>query len=133
MLGRLAKVELRSIWTSESRDFTPWLAQPENIAILGETTDLDLEVVGEEQSVGPYSADIVCTDTATGDTVLIENQLEKTDHTHLGQIITYASGLDASCVIWIAARFTEEHRSALDWLNEQTPQGISFFGFLRKY
>jgi len=127
-LGRLAKVELREAWISESGDFTPWLAQAENIALLGEAIGIELEVESQEQSVGPFRADILCRDTTDRHYVLIENQLERTDHTHLGQLLTYAAGLDAVTIVWVAARFTEEHRAALDWLNRSTEQGIDFFG-----
>lgn len=127
-LGRLQPVDLRSIWTSEAGDFTPWLAQEENLTLLGETIGLDLELEGTEQNVGPFRADIVCKDTATNSWVLIENQLERTDHSHLGQLITYAAGLNAVTIVWIADRFTEEHRAALDWLNEVTIPDVNFFG-----
>ncbi|QQO19483.1 DUF4268 domain-containing protein [Bradyrhizobium diazoefficiens] len=127
-LGQLERVELRNIWTSESVDFTPWLARRENIALLGETLGLDLEVEAQEKAVGPFRADILCKDIGTGAWVLIENQLERTDHSHLGQLLTYASGLEAVTIIWIAARFTEEHRSTLDWLNRITDESFRFFG-----
>jgi hypothetical protein len=128
ILGRLERVELRTAWSSESSDFTPWLAKAENIRLLGETIGIDLEVEAEEKGVGPFRADILCKDTTNGSWVLIENQLERTDHTHLGQLITYAAGLHAVTVVWVAARFTEEHRAALDWLNEVTSEEILFFG-----
>lgn len=128
MLGRLEKVELRQCWQHEAGDFTPWLAQADNIAILGEAIGLELEVQAQEASVGPFRADILCKDTATGSLILIENQLERTDHIHLGQLLTYAAGLSAVTVVWVAARFTDEHRAALDWLNEITHEGIHFFG-----
>lgn len=127
-LGRLTKVELRAAWLGEATDFTPWLAQPENIALLGEAIGLDLEVEGQEQNVGPFRADILCRDTVEGHYVLIENQLERTDHTHLGQLLTYAAGLDAVTIVWVSARFTDEHRAALDWLNRATTKGFNFFG-----
>jgi hypothetical protein len=127
-LGRLQKVELRDFWTSEAGDFTPWLAQEENITLLGEAIGLELEVEGQEQTVGPFRADILCKDVATDDWVLIENQLERTDHTHLGQLLTYGAGLNAVSIVWIAARFTDEHRAALDWLNEITDERFKFFG-----
>jgi len=127
-LGQLVRVELRNIWTSESVDFTPWLARRENIALLGETLGLDLEVEAQEKAVGPFRADILCKDIGTGAWVLVENQLERTDHSHLGQLLTYASGLEAVTIIWIAARFTEEHRSTLDWLNRITDESFRFFG-----
>ncbi|MYA59895.1 MAG: DUF4268 domain-containing protein [Chloroflexi bacterium] len=131
-LSRLEPVDLREVWHSEPEDFTPWLAKPENITLLGETLGLDLDVESTEAGVGPYRADIVCRDTADGSSegalVLIENQLERTNHIHLGQLLTYAAGLDAVTVVWIAAPFTDEHRTALDWLNQKTDQSVNFFG-----
>jgi len=128
-LGRLEKVDnLRDVWPSEAGNFTPWLATDENIALLGDTIGIDLEVEAQEKDVGPFRADILCKDTASGSWVLIENQLEKTDHTHLGQLMTYAAGLNAVTIVWIADRFTDEHRAALDWLNEVTKEDILFFG-----
>lgn len=85
-LARMEKVSLREVWQSESEDFTPWLTQEENIELLGETIGLDLEIEAREKNVGPFRADILCKDTATGAWVLIENQLEKNDHSHLGQL-----------------------------------------------
>ncbi len=127
-LGRLQKVELREAWLSEPNDFTPWLAQEENLKLLGETIGIDLECESQEKDVGPFRADILCKDTATDDWVLIENQLERTDHSHLGQLLTYAAGLNAVTIVWIAQRFTDEHRATLDWLNERTDEKINFFG-----
>jgi hypothetical protein len=127
-LGRLERVELRDIWASEAASFTPWLARSENIAILGETLNIELELEAQQRAVGPFRADLLCKDIDTDRWVLIENQLERTDHTHLGQLLTYASGLDAVTIIWIAARFTEEHRSTLDWLNKITNESFRFFG-----
>jgi hypothetical protein len=92
-LGRLEKVELRDIWLSEASDFTPWLARKENLNILGETLAVDLELEAQERPVGPFRADILCKDIGIDRWVLIENQLERTDHNHLGQLLTYASGL----------------------------------------
>lgn len=127
-LGRLECVDLREIWTSEAADFTPWLARPENLAILGGTLDIELELEAQERGVGPFRADILCKDIGTDTWVLVENQLERTDHTHLGQLLTYASGLQAVTIVWIAARFTEEHRATLDWLNKITDESFRFFG-----
>jgi hypothetical protein len=127
-LGRLQKVELREVWLSESSEFTPWLAQEENLKLLGEAIGIELECEAQEKEVGPFRADVLCKDTATDAWVLIENQLERTDHLHLGQLITYAAGLDAVTIVWVAERFTEEHRAALDWLNERTDEKITFFG-----
>jgi RecB family endonuclease NucS len=116
-LGRLQRVSVRDYWVDEAREFTPWLAESENIVLLGQAIGVELEVEAQEKNVGPFSADILCKDTLGGQYVLIENQLERTDHTHLGQLLTYAAGLDAVTVVWVAGRFTEEHRAALDWLN----------------
>ena len=127
-LGRLEKVDLRNFWETEAGDFTPWLAQAENIELLGETIGLELEVEAQEKNVGPFRADILCKDTTTGHWILIENQLERSDHTHLGQLLTYAAGLEVVTIVWITARFTEEHRAALDWLNEITDDRFRFFG-----
>lgn len=127
-LGRLERVDLRQIWESEADGFTPWLAKEENIQLLGETISLDLEVEAQEKEVGPFRADILCKDTGTNSWVLVENQLERTDHTHLGQLLTYAAGLNAVTIVWIAEKFTEEHRATLDWLNEITETQFNFFG-----
>lgn len=127
-LGKLVKIELRDIWLSESSHFTPWLAREENLLTLGETLGLELELEAQEKAVGPFRADILCKDIGTNAWVLIENQLERTDHSHLGQLLTYASGLEAVTIVWIAARFTEEHRSTLDWLNRITDETFRFFG-----
>jgi Domain of unknown function (DUF4268) len=127
-LGRLERVDLTFAWKNESTDFTPWLAKEENLDALSEALSMELEALGIEQYVGPYRADILCKDTFSGKNVLIENQLYKTDHTHLGQILTYAAGLNCKTVIWIASKFTEEHRAALDFLNEITEEDVSFFG-----
>lgn len=127
-LGRLEKVDLHKEFSSEAGDFTPWLAQNENLKLLGEAIGLDLELEAREKDVGPFRADLLCKDTANDSWVLIENQFGRTDHVHLGQILTYTAGLEAVTVIWIAEKFTEEHRAALDWLNERTDDEINFFG-----
>jgi hypothetical protein len=127
-LGRLEKIELRDIWRTEAMDFTPWLAQSENLALLGEALGMELEIEAQERNVGPFRADILCKDALDGSWVLIENQLEHTDHTHLGQLLTYAAGLHAATIVWVAGRFTDEHRAALDWLNEVTGEKFRFFG-----
>ena len=127
-LGRLEQVSLRSTWPDEARNFTPWLALPENLQLLGESLGMVLELDAAEVPVGPFSADLVCRDTADGSWVVIENQIEKTDHIHLGQILTYAAGVGAQTVVWVASKFTDEHRAALDWLNEHTTEKFSFFG-----
>ena len=127
-LGKLERVELRTVWNNEATDFTPWLSKPENLEALSETLGMDLETTGTEQSVGAYRADLICKDAFSGNAVLIENQLEKTNHSHLGQILTYSAGLSVKTVVWIASRFTDEHRAAMDYLNEITEEGYSFFG-----
>lgn len=127
-LGRLERVDLRMAWADEANEFTPWLASEDNITLLGETIGVDLEVEGTERGVGPFRADILCRDSTTSHWVLIENQLERTDHLHLGQLLTYAAGLQAVTIVWIAARFTEEHRATLDWLNDITDESFQFFG-----
>jgi hypothetical protein len=127
-LGRLQKVDLRDYWQSEAGDFTPWLAQAENIELLGEAIGIELEVEAQEKNVGPFRADILCKDTADDHWVLVENQLERTDHTHLGQLLTYAAGLNAVTIVWVSAQFTEEHRAALDWPNDITDDRFNFFG-----
>jgi aromatic ring-cleaving dioxygenase len=121
-------VDLREVWSREAGDFTPWLAQDENLSLIGETIGLELELEAQEKNVGPFRADLLCRDTATDSWVLIENQLERTDHTHLGQLLTYAAGLNAVTIVWVASRFAEDHRAALDWLNEITGSNINFFG-----
>lgn len=126
--GRVKKVNLRDVWSNEANDFTPWLAQVNNLFELSEELGISLELVGTEQQVGLFRADIVCKNTLDDSWVLIENQLEKTDHNHLGQLLTYAAGLDAVTIIWIAKRFREEHRAALDWLNSVTDEHVNFFG-----
>lgn len=125
-IGKLEKVDLRDYWNNEATDFTPWLAKEENIKQLGDAIGIELEVVGQEQNVGPFRADILCTDQENH-YVLIENQLEITDHKHLGQIMTYAAGLNAVSIIWIASQFTDEHRAAIDWLNRITDSDFNFF------
>ena len=127
-LGRFRRVDLREIWSIENQDFTPWLAKDENLVVLSEALQMELQVEAVERSVGPNRADILCRNNDGGGRVLIENQLERTDHKHLGQVLTYAAGLLVTCICWIAANFTEEHRAALDWLNEVTDEQFQFFG-----
>ena len=126
-LGELVSVEVRKQWPNEATDFTPWLAREGNIAALGKSLGLELETERVEVAVGPYSADILARDS-TGDYVVVENQLTKTDHDHLGKSITYASVLGAKSVIWVAPFFTDEHRKALDWLNDHTTDELAFYG-----
>ena len=126
----LAKIErvpdLRATWPNEAQDFTPWLA--ENIAQLGEALGMDLELQQIEAPVGGYSLDILATDLNRSRPVIIENQLETTDHDHLGKLLTYAAGFDAEAVVWVTREFRDEHRQALDWLNQRTGEDTQFFG-----
>lgn len=126
-LDHLRKLEPREAWSNEAVDFTPWLAREENFQVLADTLHLvDAEVEATEHTIGSFSADIVARDR--DGTILIENQLEQTDHTHLGQILTYLAGLKGALkVVWIATKVREEHRAAIDWLNAHTPEGFSFF------
>lgn len=126
-LAHLKRLEPREAWQSESGDFTPWLARDENFQVLAETLHFTEAVVeSTERAIGSFSADIVARDR--DGTILIENQLEQTDHTHLGQILTYLSGLDGPTkVVWVATRIRDEHRAAVDWLNANTPDEYSFF------
>ena len=127
-LSRLEAVDIREVWPDEAQDFTPWLAEEENLDLLGETLGIELEFEAQEKDVGDFRADILCRDTLNNSRVLIENQLERTDHSHLGQILTYAAGLEIHTVIWIAKEFREEHRAALDRLNEVTTENFQCFG-----
>lgn len=126
-LGRLQEVDIRTVWKHEQYDFSKWLATEENIQELGDTLNLSLTDVETEKFVGNYRCDIICKDELTGKMVLIENQLEPTNHDHLGKIITYASGLDAAVVVWIVSSARDEHASAIEWLNKHTDDEISFF------
>jgi len=123
--GRLTDLPLRDAWKHEALEFTPWLA--ENIDHLSEAIGIPLELTGTEVAVENFSADILARSPMDDGVVLIENQLEQTDHTHLGQIMTYLAGLEAQTVVWIAPSFREPHLSAIRWLNEHTGDGFSFF------
>ena len=127
-LDRLKKISLKEIWYNEAQDFAPWLAEEKNLELLSETIRTPLELEAQEKDVGPFRADILCKNTEDDSWVLIENQIDKTDHKHLGQLLTYASGLQAVTIVWIASKFTEEHRAALDWLNKITDDDFRFFG-----
>lgn len=125
--GKLVSVDVRELWKHEQYDFSEWLAKPENIEYLNAALGLSLVDVDKEVFVGSYRCDIVAKDETSGIKVIIENQLEASNHDHLGKIITYASGLNASVIVWIVKEAREEHRSAIEWLNNNTNQGISFF------
>src|SRR5262245_26114019 len=127
LLGALKILDLRRLWINEARDFTPWLAREDNIARLSQAIGVELEVDNTEVACGPYSCDILARQP-DGSYVVIENQLEKTNHDHLGKAITYASVLAARTVVWIAPDFSDEHKKALDWLNDNSVEDLSFFG-----
>ena len=126
-LGKFKELDVRKVWAHEQYDFSKWLALEENIKELGETLNLSLTDVETEKFVGAYRCDILCKDELSGKTVLIENQLEPTNHDHLGKIITYASGLDAAVVVWIVSSVRDEHASAIEWLNKNTTDDLAFF------
>ncbi len=130
-LGKLEReIDLRSVWPHEARDFTPWLAQKENLEQLGEAVGIkfDYENVERESAVGDYSVDLYAKEAGEGGrSIIIENQLEQSDHDHLGKIITYASGKDAEIVIWIVKKANEKHQQAVEWLNQHTDEKCAFF------
>lgn len=126
-LAKLKKVELRDVWGHEALDFTNWLARQENLDLLSEEIGIDIKPLQTEAHVGRFSVDILAEEEATGRKITIENQLEETNHDHLGKIITYAAGYDAEIVIWVVKDVREEHKKAVDWLNEHTDEDINFF------
>lgn len=128
LLGSLQRVGLRDFWEDEACEFTPWLAEEQNLRLLGEAIGMELELEATESRVGAFKADIVARESGTDDRVIIENQLRRTNHDHLGKLLTYASGLNARAVVWIASEIADEHRRALDWLNEITGEQFSLFG-----
>ena len=125
-IGRFTKVPLREIWKHEALDFTNWLALDENLELLADTLGLTLVSAQTEVSVGNFSVDILAEDD-NGDKIIIENQLEPTNHDHLGKLITYASGLGAETIVWVVSQAREEHAQAITWLNEKTNEDANFF------
>jgi hypothetical protein len=125
-LGRLDRVDPRVIWAHEAHHFTPWLLS--NSERLAEALGIELELEQAEHPVGNFSLDLVGRDMANGTVVIVENQLEASDHTHLGQVLTYAAGTSADTIVWLTTNFRDEHRQALTWLNERTDEGTHFFG-----
>lgn len=127
-LSRIKEIKnLREIWANEATDFTNWLAQEENLNLLSETIGVDLDLVKTEAVVGRYSVDILAKESNTGRNVIIENQIEPTNHDHLGKVVTYAAGHDASLAVWIVREAKEEHAKAIEWLNEHTDDSLGFF------
>lgn len=125
-LSRVIPVPVRDVWAHEAHHFTQWLLQ--NADVLSDVLGMDLELTEAERRVGGFALDLIGTDLQTGATVIVENQLESTDHGHLGQLLTYAGGTDPATIVWCAPNFRDEHRAALDWLNEHTEEGVRFFG-----
>ncbi len=125
-LGRLERVDPRRAWTHEELDFTPWLLA--HADSLGEALGIDIEFSAAEHRVGPFELDLIGRDLTSGTTLIVENQLASTDHSHLGQLLTYAAGTSATTIVWIATAFTEPHRQAIVWLNERTDNDTQFFG-----
>ncbi len=127
-LGKLKEIkDLRKVWPHEALDFTPWLAEDDNLALLADAVGIEITVDETESSVGDFNVDIYATETGTDRKIIIENQLEDTNHDHLGKLITYASGKSADIIIWVVKRAREEHRSAIEWLNNHTDENVAFF------
>lgn len=127
-LGKLQKIDdLRSIWKHEANDFTPWLAKDENLELLSEAVGIDIVLEERESSVGGFSVDLYAKEEGSGRNIIIENQLEETNHDHLGKLITYASGKNADVIIWIVRKARDEHKQAIEWLNRHTDDEVAFF------
>lgn len=126
-IGSLIEIDIRELWIHEQYDFSNWLSKEDNIKLLGDEVGFTLTNVNKEVYIGSYRCDLVATDETSGDKIIIENQLEATNHDHLGKIITYAAGLDAKSIIWIVQQAREEHRAAIEWLNNNTSKEIGFF------
>ncbi len=127
-LGKMIKItDLRSVWPHEANDFTKWLAQEENLALLSDAINVELELEERESSVGNFNVDLYAKESGTDRRVIIENQLEDTNHDHLGKLITYASGKGAEVIVWVVKHARDEHRQAIEWLNQHTDANIGFF------
>ena len=124
-LGVLEEIPINEVFENE-RDFSDWLK--DNIALLSQKLHLEFDELQREHPIGNFRVDIFGKEINTNAKIIIENQFNRTDHDHLGKILTYASGVDAKIIIWIAEEFTDEHKQALTWLNENTPEDIGFFG-----
>ena len=126
-LAKLKKVNLRDIWKHEALDFTQWLAMEENLELLGQELGIEINLIQTEADVGSFNVDILAQESISGKKIIIENQLEITNHDHLGKLITYAAGHDANIVIWIVKDIREEHQKAIEWLNNHSDNDIGFF------
>ena len=127
-LGKLEKIkDLRSIWKNEEYDFTPWLAKEQNIKLLSDELGISIKVLKTEAFVGKYSLDILAVNEDTNENIIIENQLEITNHDHLGKVLVYGAGYDAKTIIWIVKDYNEEHKQAIEWLNEHSDENINLF------
>lgn len=127
-LSKLEEIkDLRTVWPHEALDFTPWLSQDDNITLLADSIGIDITVDETESSVGDFNVDIFASETGTDRKIIIENQLEDTNHDHLGKLITYASGKSADIVIWVVKHAREEHKAAIEWLNNHTDDNVGFF------
>ncbi len=126
-LGKLVQVDIRKVWEHEARDFSAWLVKPENLALLSEQLGIEIEPIDTEASIGRFRIDILAKEAMTGSNIIIENQLESSNHDHLGKVITYAAGLDAKYLIWIVKDVLPEHLKAIEWLNEHLDDEISCF------
>lgn len=126
-LGRLEQVNLRDVWKHEATDFSAWLAKPENLLLLAQQLGIEIELIGTEVPIGRFKIDILGKEPNTNEKIIIENQLESTNHDHLGKVITYAAGLDARYLIWIVKDVLAEHQKALEWLNEHLDAEIRCF------
>ena len=119
--------DLRTVWPHEANDFTKWLAEEANLEELGNAVGIDIDLEERESTVGNFSVDLYAIESGSGRKIIIENQLEDTNHDHLGKLITYASGKGAEVVIWVVKRARDEHRQAIEWLNQHTDSNIGFF------
>ena len=125
-LGRIRFVPVREVWANEATSFTPWLLENEDL--LGDLLGIEVSLSVNEHKVGDFSLDLLGTNLSNDTPLIVENQLARTDHSHLGQLLTYAGGLEPSTIVWVASEFRDEHRAALDWLNEVTDERTHFFG-----
>ena len=125
-LGRLEIVPLREVWKKEP-DFSQWLSHSDHLSLLGESLGIEMLCEETEADVGDFSADILAVEDGGNRRIIIENQFETTDHDHLGKLITYASGRQADILIWIVEKARDEHRAAVQWLNENTLEDIAVF------